>query len=139
MAEELQGVTWARDRVRSLVRQIVERESRALADLRARPVLAEPRSLLHARSVEVSDLRDRGRRCFDHALARASDDVTHQRARARALSPLATLERGYAVVQGAGGEVVTSVAAVTPGAALSIRVADGRIGATTTSAEEDHG
>jgi hypothetical protein len=34
---------------------------------------------------------------------------------------------------------VTSVAAVTPGAALSIRVADGRIGATTTSAEEDHG
>jgi exodeoxyribonuclease VII large subunit len=87
----------------------------------------------------VSDLRDRGRRCFDHALARASDDVTHQRARARALSPLATLERGYAVVQGAGGEVVTSVAAVTPGAALSIRVADGRIGATTTSAEEDHG
>jgi exodeoxyribonuclease VII large subunit len=139
MAEELQGVTWARDRVRSLVRQIVERESRALADLRARPVLAEPGSLLHARSVEVSDLRDRGRRCFDHALARASDDVTHQRARARALSPLATLERGYAVVQGAGGEVVTSVAAVTPGAALSIRVADGRIGATTTSAEEDHG
>jgi exodeoxyribonuclease VII large subunit len=139
MAEELQGVTWARDRVRSLVRQIVERESRALADLRARPVLAEPRSLLHARSVEVSDLRDRGRRCFDHALARASDDVTHQRARARALSPLATFERGYAVVQGAGGEFVTSVAAVTPGAALSIRVADGRIGATTTSAEEDHG
>jgi exodeoxyribonuclease VII large subunit len=139
MVEELQGVTWARDRVRSLVRQIVDRESRALADLRARPALADPRSLVEARSVEVADLRDRGRRCFDHALARASDDVTHQRARARALSPLATLERGYAVVQGAAGEVVTSVGAVTPGAALSIRVADGRIGATTTSVEEDHG
>jgi len=144
MVEELQGVTWARDRVRSLVRQIVDHELRALADLRARPALADPGSLLEARSVEVADLRDRGRRCFDHALARATDDVTHQRARARALSPLATLQRGYAVVQGPTGEVVTTIGAVSTGTTLSIRVADGRIGATTTqvetqATEEGHG
>jgi exodeoxyribonuclease VII large subunit len=144
MVEELQGVTWARDRVRSLVRQIVDHELRALADLRARPALADPGSLLEARSVEVADLRDRGRRCFDHALARATDDVTHQRARARALSPLATLRRGYAVVQGPTGEVVTTIGAVSTGTTLSIRVADGRIGATTTqvetqATEEGHG
>ena len=144
MVEELQGVTWARDRVRSLVRQIVDHELRALADLRARPALADPGSLLEARSVEVADLRDRGRRCFDHALARATDDVTHQRARARALSPLATLQRGYAVVQGPTGEVVTTIGAVSTGTTLSIRVADGRIGATTTqvetqTTEEGHG
>ena len=103
MVEELKGVSWARDRVRSMVRQLVERESQALADLRARPALADPRTLLDARSVEIADLRDRGRRAFDHVLARAHDDITHQRARARALSPLATLERGYAVVQRADG------------------------------------
>jgi exodeoxyribonuclease VII large subunit len=139
MTEELQGVTWARDRVRSLVRQIVDREAQALADLRSRPALADPRSLLEARSVEVDDLRDRGRRCFDHALARAGDDITHQRARARSLSPLATLERGYAVVQREGGDVVASVGQVGTGTPLTIRVADGRIAATTTHVEENHG
>src|SRR3954466_7793366 len=112
MTEELKGVTWARDRARSLIRQLVDREFESLADLRARPALADPRSLLEARSVEVDDLRDRGRRAFDHVLTRSHDDITHQRARARAVSPLATLERGYAVVQHAGGRdssVVTSV------------------------------
>jgi exodeoxyribonuclease VII large subunit len=139
MTEELQGVTWARDRVRSLVRQIVDREAQALADLRSRPALADPRSLLEARSVEVDDLRDRGRRCVDHALARAGDDIAHQRARARSLSPLATLERGYAVVQREGGDVVASVGQVGTGTPLTIRVADGRIAATTTHVEENHG
>jgi len=139
MTEELKGVTWARDRARSLIRQLVDRESQSLADLRARPALADPRSLLVARSTEVDDLRDRGRRAFEHALSRATDDLVHQRARARALSPLATLQRGYAVVQHQGGEVVTSVGEVTAGTALSIRVADGRITATTTDVEEDHG
>ena len=45
-------------------------------------------------------------------LDRAGDDIGHQRARARALSPLATLQRGYAVLQDADGHVVTSVAGV---------------------------
>jgi exodeoxyribonuclease VII large subunit len=144
MVEEMKGVTWARDRVRSLLRQLVDREVGALADLRARPALADPRSLLEVRVVEVDDLRERGRRAFDHVLARAHDQITHQRARARALSPLATLERGYAVVQRARGAVVTSVGEIEEGTALSIRVADGRIAATATdmeteSIEEGHG
>jgi len=137
MTEELKGVTWARDRARTLIRQLVDRESQALADLRARPALADPRSLLVARSTEVDDLRDRSRRAFGHALTRATDDLVHQRARARALSPLATLQRGYAVVQREAGEVVASVGDVTTGTALSIRVADGRIAATTTDVEAD--
>jgi exodeoxyribonuclease VII large subunit len=139
MVEERKGATWARDRVRTLIRQLVERETRALADLRARPALADPRTLLDARGAEIDDVRDRARRAFGHALERATDDLTHQRARARALSPLATLHRGYAVVQREGGDVVTSVADVATGSALSIRVADGRIAATTTDLEEDHG
>src|SRR3954465_15587075 len=49
MVEEMKGVTWARDRVRSLLRQLVDHEARALADLRARPALADPRSLLEVR------------------------------------------------------------------------------------------
>ncbi len=137
VAEEAKGVAWARDRVRTLIRRLVERESQALADLRARPVLADPRTLLDAREVEVTDLRDRGRRVLDHRLARALDDVTHQRARARALSPLETLRRGYAVVQSADGAVLASVVGARSGDPLTIRVADGRVLATTTGVEAD--
>jgi exodeoxyribonuclease VII large subunit len=137
VADEVRGIGWARERIRAMVRHLVDRESAALSDLRARPVLADPRSLLQARAVEVDDLRDRCRRVFDHALARAGDDISHQQARARALSPLATLRRGYAVVQASEGHVVSSVHGTTTGAALRIRVADGRILATTTGTEPD--
>ena len=51
------------------------------------------------------------------------------------LSPLATLERGYAVLQGADGHVLTSVAGLEPKTAISVRVADGRVHATTTRTE----
>ncbi len=53
MAEELRGVDWATQRIRALVRQLVDRETQALADLRSRPVLADPRTLLDARAVEI--------------------------------------------------------------------------------------
>jgi exodeoxyribonuclease VII large subunit len=137
VTEELHGVAWARDRARMLVRLVIDRENQALADLRARPALAEPRSLLDARATEVAELRARARRWADHALARATDDLAHHRARARALSPLATLERGYAVVQDSTGHVVGSIQAVQPDHRLSIRVADGRIAATATGVETD--
>ncbi|MFC6345153.1 exodeoxyribonuclease VII large subunit, partial [Nocardioides hankookensis] len=51
---------------------------------------------------------------------------------ARALSPLATVQRGYAVLQDADGHIVTSVAGVAADQQISVRVADGRIHATTT-------
>jgi exodeoxyribonuclease VII large subunit len=56
---------------------------------------------------------------------------------ARSLSPLATLQRGYAVLQDADGHVVTSVTGIATGAAVSVRVADGRVHATTTRIEHD--
>ncbi|MBX5471814.1 MAG: exodeoxyribonuclease VII large subunit [Acetobacteraceae bacterium] len=49
--------------------------------------------------------------------------------RLAAVSPLAVLERGYAVVYGAGGKVFTRAAEVPSHARLKIRFADGLIGA----------
>ncbi|WP_110182425.1 exodeoxyribonuclease VII large subunit [Nocardioides solisilvae] len=136
MAEELHGVRWARQRVRQQLRAILDREQRGLDDIRSRPALADPRHLLDVRSEEVDALRDRARRTLSHRLDRAADDVAHHRARARALSPLATLQRGYAVVQDADGHVLTSVAAVGEGSALTVRLADGRVHATATGTEQ---
>jgi exodeoxyribonuclease VII large subunit len=54
-------------------------------------------------------------------------------ARLEALSPLATLERGYAIVRRVeSGRVVASVEQVVPGDALTVRVRDGEFGVTAT-------
>ena len=137
MAEEAQGVTWARDRLRQVITQRIAREQEWLVQVRSRPAMADPRNLLAVRSDEVDELLARTRRTLSHRLDRAADDIGHQRARAQALSPLATLQRGYAVLQDADGHVVTSVAQATAGAVVSVRVADGRIHATTDRVEPD--
>ena len=137
VADELHRVRVARDRIRSTVVGWLAREQAGLDALRSRPALADPRTLLDARSDEIDQLRDRARRTLGHALDRAADDIGHQRARARALSPLATLQRGYAVLQDEAGHVVTSVDGVAAGAPVSVRVADGRLHATITGVDRD--
>lgn len=136
VAEEARNVARARERIRGAVAGWIAREQAGLDALRTRPVLADPRSLLDARGEEVAQLRDRARRCLGHLLDRAADDIGHQRARARALSPRATLQRGYAVLQDADGHVITSVTDVATQQPISVRVADGRVHATTTSTEQ---
>jgi exodeoxyribonuclease VII large subunit len=136
VAEELRIVAVGRDRLRGAITAYLDREATLLATLRSRPALADPGSLLATRADEVEALRERALRTTRHRLDRASDEIAHHRARARALSPLATLQRGYAVLQGADGHVLTSVADVAAGAPVSVRVADGRIHADVTKTEE---
>ncbi|QNN51680.1 exodeoxyribonuclease VII large subunit [Nocardioides mesophilus] len=137
VAEEMERVRHARDRLRAHLSTYLSREQHLLDAIRARPSLADPTRHLDDRSLEVDQLRDRARRTLHHQLDRAGNDLGHQLARVRSLSPLATLSRGYAVVQDAEGHVVTSVDTVGKGKTVRIRVADGRISARVTSTTPD--
>ena len=53
------------------------------------------------------------------------------------LSPLRALERGYALVQTNKGELVKSARQVSPGNDLTIRLAEGRLGARVTEVHPD--
>jgi exodeoxyribonuclease VII large subunit len=130
MAHEIQQVRAARTRLRSLLEAWVHREQTLVDGLRSRPALADPRRDLAARTEEVLALRARARRTLQHTVDRATDDVGHQRARVRALSPLATLERGYSVLLDDHGRLVSSVREVSAGDRLQVRVHDGRVEAT---------
>jgi exodeoxyribonuclease VII large subunit len=58
--------------------------------------------------------------------------------RLAALSPLATLSRGYAIVtRREDGKLVQASTGVTVGAGIDIRLARGSLGATVTSATGD--
>lgn len=115
----------------------LDRERAIVNGLCSRPALADPRSGLMLREQQVTQLRDRARRSLRHFLDRASDDLGHRAERVRALSPQATLERGYAIVQRADGSVVRDPAVVTAGEALTLRVAGGAlpVNAAVTAAD----
>jgi exodeoxyribonuclease VII large subunit len=135
VAEESQRVLQLRDRLRRTVTAQVAREQQHLDSVRSRPSMADPRSDLVARRSEIGALTERARRVVGHALDRAADDLDHSLARVRALSPLATLRRGYAVLSDAEGALFSSVSDIGAGSPVIIRVADGRISADVTGIE----
>ncbi|MBO4208108.1 exodeoxyribonuclease VII large subunit [Micromonospora echinofusca] len=133
LAEEVRLIQLARHRLDRSVRNLLDREAHRLDGLRSRPVLARPQVMLDARAAEVTALRQRGGRCLDHRLGAAADELRHTLARLRALSPAATLTRGYAIVQRADGQVVRAADQVTTGDPVRVRLADGELTATVDS------
>ncbi|MEB0161094.1 hypothetical protein QN405_26080, partial [Pseudomonas sp. AH2 (2023)] len=78
----------------------------ALQQLRSRPVLRDPESLLTGRSQEIWSLSMRGRDVVRRQWDAAALTTAELRASLRALSPGATLERGYAIAHLADGVIV---------------------------------
>ncbi|WP_433722118.1 exodeoxyribonuclease VII large subunit [Actinoplanes sp. CA-051413] len=127
LGEETALIEQARRRLDRAVITLVDRETHRLESWRSRPVLARPEVLVDQRAADVTGLRDRATRSLDQRLRRADDDLRHTLARLRALSPRATLERGYAIVQRADGHVVRSAGEVETGDVLRVRLADGEL------------
>ena len=97
VAEQLALVTQLRDRARRYMRGWLDREQAWLDATRSRPALADPVREIERQAEQVDALIRRARQSLDSSLARAGDDVAHTRARLLALSPAATLRRGYAI------------------------------------------
>lgn len=132
--DELAGVAQARQRAAHAVRRLLDHEFAGLAALRSRPVLAQPHVLVAVQADVVSDALDRSRRALRHRLDRERDAVVHHLARVQALSPLATIQRGYAVAQAPDGVVLTSVEDIPD--QFTVRLADGRVVAHKVSIQE---
>ncbi|MGC4174559.1 exodeoxyribonuclease VII large subunit [Demequina sp.] len=128
-AQELAGIEWARESMARSVLAYVERGTRELHSLRSRPVLARPAALLAPFADAVATLHERSGRALVGVLAAADARVRETVATLRALSPQATLERGFAVVQDASGAVLRDPADVAEGAPLRLRLARGELAA----------
>ena len=136
VAAELRFVNDLRHRCGLALRTWVSRESHGLAQLRSRPVLAEPTRIVTERAGEVERALAAARRDIARFVGAEADRIGHLSARLATLGPAATLARGYAVVQGAGGAVLRSTADAPAGTALRIRLSDGAIGAVSTGQED---
>jgi len=124
VAEQLALVTQLRDRGRRSMRGWLDREQAWLDGIRSRPAIADPVREIERQAEQVDALAQRARQFLDATLNRAADDTAHMQARLLALSPAATLRRGYVIAQNADGGVVRSAAEVSPGEELLLRFAE---------------
>src|ERR671936_2348271 len=83
------------------------------------------RGVLERRRQRLVHVHERLRRAPSLAVERKRARLEHAAGRLRALSPRATLQRGYAIVR-ADDEIVRTPAAVSAGDAIDVEVAEGR-------------
>jgi exodeoxyribonuclease VII large subunit len=116
------------DAAKRIVPSVVE-ERRNLAELRARNLRAIANAL-DVNKLKLHELRNRLTQRVTHRIDAELATVTHLRAQIRALSPAATLERGYAIVQNVKGEIIRDQAQIAVDQEVQIRVSVGEFSAT---------
>ena len=132
VAEERRRIGEARQRIAQRLVGMLDTEFDRLEMMRQRPVLAQPHSVVDAHAEDILRLVQRGVDVTDTLLRLEHSSLDARRASMRALSPQATLDRGYAIVQKDDGELVSSPSQVSSGDKLRLRVKDGDISATAT-------
>ena len=127
VADEKNRVQQARQRMIQAMSGLVGRQQELLSALRSRPVLMDPTATFGRRYEQLAELRHRGHRAIGSTIERESALVGHQLDRVRAMSPQATLERGYSILLDRKGVAVRSVAQVETGDDLLAQIADGQL------------
>jgi exodeoxyribonuclease VII large subunit len=121
----------------ALAEQIRQQQGR-VAELAAAVLRHDPRRALAAAREHLTGLRARLDHAIERALHASTFTVNALAARLHALSPLAVLDRGYALVLSPEGALIRSVAQLAPGGNLTTRLADGaftsRVEAVTPAA-----
>ena len=129
MQEHLAQLEQARRRTLQRVGRMLDRETQYVLRLRTAIDRAHPARLIDAWLEAVQQQRTELRRNTVLELDRRRASLHTTVAQLRALSPQATLERGFAVVRTHDGVVVTDPAQLTP-TTIDIRVARGTFTAT---------
>ena len=94
--------------------------------------LLSPRRLLDSDRQQVDVLTGRLDRSIRRVVDRQRGRLAVAGAALSAVSPLATLARGFAIVRDSDGRLIRAVAEAQPGAAITIQVSDGTFGAQVT-------
>ena len=130
--EEIAMISAMRDRARRTLVNRIDLEVTRITNFKNRPVMKDPHVLITTRAEIIAGLRDRSNRSFGASLKLAKEELKQIRARVRALSPQATLDRGYSVVQLTDGQIVTDPKKLKQGELLRLRLAKGETQATAS-------
>ena len=136
IAEEIAMITAFKDRARRRLVNLIDLESTRITNFMERPVMKDPMVLVSSRAEVIVALKDRSNRSFAARLKLAKEELKQIKARVRALSPQATLDRGYSVVQLSNGEILTDPKRLKAGEQLRMRLAKGEAAATANGPDK---
>ncbi|MCR2827843.1 exodeoxyribonuclease VII large subunit [Microbacterium sp. zg.Y909] len=125
VSEQRALVRQLRSRAGSRLTQRITHDIAQLQQLRSRPVLRDPETMLDSRAQDLWFQVSRGREIMTRRVDAAERTTAELRASLRALSPAATLERGYAIAQLTGGVIVRDATQAPDGAEVTVTVARG--------------
>jgi exodeoxyribonuclease VII large subunit len=108
------------------------REEQSLINETRQRIRRAIQSNIDIHTVRLQESRNRIRQILIHAIDAEQRNMTHLRAQIRALSPAATMDRGYAIVLNISGEIVRDANQVAQGEIMSIRMAQGQLTAQRT-------
>ncbi|CAB4774668.1 MAG: exodeoxyribonuclease VII large subunit [Actinobacteria bacterium] len=136
IAEEIEMIEALRNRARRKVSTMIELEQSRIINFRDRPVMKDPHVIITSRAETITAFRQRSHRSFASHVKLAKEELVQIKARVRALSPQATLDRGYSVVQLANGDIARDAKALKTGDVLRLRLAKGETNATVNAMKE---
>ena len=126
-------------RLASVLREQSQRRHTRLERLHARLLAQHPSTRLQLLARRLAEQDQRLRRAITLVLERRQTRLRHAGHALHAVSPLATLERGYAILFDANGQVLRSARNVAVGTPLRARLADGELGLRVEEAAKPRG
>jgi len=114
---------------RTLQRQLDQRQHQ-IDQLQHRLERSSPQRLLQRKQQLVPPLQQRLNKAIQRLLQQKQQQLAAQMRQLHGVSPLATLERGYAIVQDAKGQAVTAATQLQPGDQLVTRLHQGQVFST---------
>ena len=131
MQEELSRISNLQDRANRFIQNRIDFESSKIKGFMDRQIMREPQLIVSSRLEVIKNLSARSYRGMSGALAIAAEEISGLRTQVRTLSPQATLDRGYSVIQKSDGSVLRKASDVKAGEKLRLRLAQGEVGAIT--------
>jgi exodeoxyribonuclease VII large subunit len=130
VVEERRRIKDSLERMKSIIGTYLGHQVTLIQQIRQHPLLKDPHAYLIQRTDDLARALGELRDDLDYKLDKQSVDLTNKKSLLRSLSPQSTLDRGYAVVRDADGQVITDPKKVKTGTLLKLRVAKGDLDAT---------
>jgi len=124
-------------RLGKAIRQRLERSGTRATHLAQRLSLQSPGRRLADSQSSLSNLNERLAASINQRLDRQNNRLEHLAQTLNVVSPLATLGRGYAIVQDQSGGIVRAAEDLKSGESITARVSTGRIEAKVTSVHSE--
>ena len=126
----------AKERAGLLIRQHLMRDKQRISQARLSLAASSPQMTIKARRDAVKNLGERLPVQIEKVIRRDAQRIDHLQKLLTSLGPLATLERGYAIVTTADGQVIRDSGAAQTGDTVSVRLHRGELTTVVSNTSE---